>query len=105
MRVEDELGLRDYICVGVSGIFLILQQLGKNSINEKFHSRFFRSKNIKKKKKIGEEFSLLLALFPVFVKRQNLLCCARVEIACFSLSLVAQIILLTALEQMKVEHM
>ena len=58
----------------MSRVLLILQQQGKNSINEKFHSRFFRSKSLKgSKKKIREDF---LSLFTV---RQNLLCCARVE--------------------------
>jgi hypothetical protein len=40
VQIEKELIFRDYTCVGVLKIFLILQQLGKNSINEKFHSRF-----------------------------------------------------------------
>jgi hypothetical protein len=34
----------------VSGIFLILQRLGKKSINEKFHSRFFREQKHQEEK-------------------------------------------------------
>lgn len=48
----------DYRCVGVSGIFLILQPFGRKSINEKFHSRFFRSKRIKEEKNGEESFGI-----------------------------------------------